>query len=85
LLLLLAVVQCPGLPPLQDNAAASGWNSSCSNATVGSNCTVECAANATGSGYQAMCTVNGTWSVNGSCTGVLLQLTAFAKPLQEIA
>lgn len=66
-----AVAQCPSLPPAQAYAAASSWNSSCSNATAGSNCTLACADSATGSGYEAVCASNGTWSVSGNCTGKL--------------
>jgi hypothetical protein len=66
-----AVVQCEDLPPVQDNAAEAGWNSSCSNATVGSSCTLPCASGSVGDGYQALCTASGNWSVNGTCAGML--------------
>lgn len=79
-----AVVQCPGLPPAQDNAAVSGWNSSCSNATAGSSCSVACGSNAIGSGYQASCTINGTWSVNGSCARELLPVICNAGQLSAL-
>jgi hypothetical protein len=64
-----AVVQCEGLPPAQDNAAEAGWNSSCSNATVNTSCTLACAAGSVGDGYEAVCTASGNWSVTGNCTG----------------
>jgi hypothetical protein len=62
-----AIMQCIGLPPAQGHAAASGWNSSCNNATAGSTCSLTCAADSTGDGYQASCTASGNWSVNGTC------------------
>jgi hypothetical protein len=63
----LPVVRCAGLPPTPDNAAEGGWNSSCSNATAGSICSLTCAADSTCDGYQAVCTASGNWSVNGTC------------------
>jgi hypothetical protein len=67
-----AVVLCEGLPPVQDNAAEAGWNSSCSNATAGTSCTLPCASGSGGDGYQALCTASGNWSVNGTCARELL-------------
>jgi hypothetical protein len=68
----LPVVRCAGLPPTPDDAAEGGWNSSCSNATSGSICSLTCATDSTGDGYQAVCTASGNWSVKGTCAREIL-------------
>ncbi|WIA12256.1 hypothetical protein OEZ85_012321 [Tetradesmus obliquus] len=57
---------CPLLPTNSTPALSRGWNTSCSNATHGSNCSAVCLSSASG-GYQATCTA-GNWIVaNSSC------------------
>jgi len=67
-------VLCADLPVNQTNADVNGWNVSCSNATVDTNCTLACADGSTGPGYTAVCTANGNWSVSGTCAGERLLL-----------
>ncbi|WIA33820.1 hypothetical protein OEZ86_006930 [Tetradesmus obliquus] len=80
-----AVVLCEGQPPLQASAAEAGWNSSCSNATVGTNCTLDCASGAVGDGYKAECTASGNWSVSGACSLPAVVLCEGQPPLQASA
>ncbi|WIA18662.1 hypothetical protein OEZ85_003366 [Tetradesmus obliquus] len=58
---------CPGLPAVPPNAA-SNWNASCANLTVGSQCRLACAANTTGIGYMAFCRSSTNWTVTGECS-----------------
>lgn len=59
---------CTGTPPAASNATA--WNTTArAGKLMGGNCSAACLPTATGAGYVATCTGDGTWNVTGSCAG----------------